>query len=161
MPSLESATHYPGTVIFEATNLSVGRGTPIAFQVVGAPWLDALAVVSLVGALPGADIRDTTITPEAPPDGKYDGEVLHAVKLAVTDRSIYDPVLAAIAILSAVWQQHGEMLSVRERALAMRIGTDEVWRAVVAGEPPVRIAAGWNAGLARFRGERERYLLYR
>ena len=40
MPSVESARHYPGTCLFEGTNLSVGRGTPIAFQQIGAPWLD-------------------------------------------------------------------------------------------------------------------------
>src|SRR5690606_25114023 len=40
MPDLESATHYPGTCLFEGTNLSVGRGTSAAFQQIGAPWLD-------------------------------------------------------------------------------------------------------------------------
>src|SRR5206468_9422850 len=45
MPDLESAMHYPGTCLFEGTNLSVGRGTGFAFQVVGAPWLDADAVL--------------------------------------------------------------------------------------------------------------------
>ena len=44
MPNLESAVHYPGTCLFEATNLSVGRGTGMAYQVVGAPWLDTGAV---------------------------------------------------------------------------------------------------------------------
>jgi uncharacterized protein YbbC (DUF1343 family) len=45
MPSLESALHYPGTCLFEGTNLSVGRGTSVAFQVVGAPWLDPAAII--------------------------------------------------------------------------------------------------------------------
>src|SRR2546422_11289182 len=43
---LESALHYPGTCLFEGTNLSVGRGTGLEFQVVGAPWLDTTAVLS-------------------------------------------------------------------------------------------------------------------
>src|SRR6185369_5971905 len=45
MPSYESALHYPGTCLFEGTNLSVGRGTPIAFQHIGAPWLNAQELV--------------------------------------------------------------------------------------------------------------------
>src|SRR5438477_10154496 len=45
MPDLESALHYPGTCLFEGTNLSVGRGTPFAFQVIGAPWLDPAALL--------------------------------------------------------------------------------------------------------------------
>src|SRR3989441_1089230 len=43
MPDLESAFHYPGTCLFEGTNLSVGRGTPFAFQVVGAPRVRSCA----------------------------------------------------------------------------------------------------------------------
>ena len=70
MPDLESATHYPGLVVFEGTNLSVGRGTPIAFQVVGAPWLDPARVRGLLGEVPGASVTDTAITPVAPTDGK-------------------------------------------------------------------------------------------
>src|SRR5256885_7506678 len=38
MPDLESAFHYPGTCLFEGTNLSVGRGAPFALQGIGAPW---------------------------------------------------------------------------------------------------------------------------
>ncbi|NTU63054.1 MAG: DUF1343 domain-containing protein, partial [Chloroflexi bacterium] len=41
MPSLESATHYPGTCLFEATNVSEGRGTERPFEWIGAPWIDA------------------------------------------------------------------------------------------------------------------------
>lgn len=39
MPSFESALCYPGTCLFEATNLSTGRGTDAPFQQIGAPWL--------------------------------------------------------------------------------------------------------------------------
>src|SRR2546428_7691872 len=45
MPDLESALHYPGTCLFEGTNVSVGRGAPRAFQVIGAPRLDPPARV--------------------------------------------------------------------------------------------------------------------
>jgi uncharacterized protein YbbC (DUF1343 family) len=161
MPDLESATHYPGTVIFEATNLSVGRGTPVAFQLVGAPWLDAPGVAALMAGLPGVDIRDTVVTPESPPDRKFDGEPVHAVKLRVTDRAMYDPALAAVALLAAVWQLHRDTLIVNERGLAIRIGTENVWSMVQSGGSARAIAAGWGEVLERFRTEREEYLLYR
>src|SRR5690606_8445373 len=41
MPSVESATNYAGTCLFEGTNVSVGRGTDAAFAQIGAPWIDA------------------------------------------------------------------------------------------------------------------------
>jgi uncharacterized protein YbbC (DUF1343 family) len=161
MPDLESATHYPGTVIFEATNLSVGRGTPVAFQVVGAPWLDGPAVVELMGDLPGVDIRDTVVTPNSPPDRKFDAEPVRAVKLAVRDRAAYDPVLAAVALLAAAWQLHGEALTVNERGLAIRVGTERVWSSIQAGESASAIAQQWESDLRDFRVERNKYLLYR
>ncbi len=75
MPSLESATHYPGTCIFEGTNLSVGRGTPIAFQQIGAPWIDSDTLAARMNALGLAGVRfeATSFTPDRPGDGKYPG----------------------------------------------------------------------------------------
>src|SRR3989454_3328144 len=43
MPDIESALLYPGTCLFEGTNVSVGRGTATAFRVLGAPSFDRLA----------------------------------------------------------------------------------------------------------------------
>jgi beta-N-acetylhexosaminidase len=160
MPDLESATHYPGTVMFEATNLSVGRGTPIAFQVVGAPWLDAGRVVARMGEHAGVTIRDTVVTPEAPPDRKFDGVPIAAVKLHVTDRRTYDPVQTAVSLLAAVREIHPESLTVNRRRRAQLVGTEALWAAVEAGEPWQEIVRSWEGPLARFRTERAVYLLY-
>jgi uncharacterized protein YbbC (DUF1343 family) len=161
MPDLESASHYPGLVLFEATNLSVGRGTPVAFQVIGAPWLDPPGVIARAGALEGVLLADTVIRPEAPPDGKYPDVTVPAVRLLVTDRETYDPVTAAVALLEAIARLHGDALEVRERRLAQLIGTDQVWQAIREGAWVDTIVAAWQADLARFRREREAYLLYR
>lgn len=161
MPDLASATHYPGTVLFEATNLSVGRGTPVAFQVVGAPWLDAASVVAGVGPREGVVLRDTVITPEDPPDGKYGGETVAAVLLRATDRAVYDPVSAAVALLAAIRDRHAEELTVNTRRLAQLAGTDELWRRLTEGESADSVAAQWAAALREFETARTPYLLYR
>src|SRR6059036_981744 len=75
-----SVLHYPGTCLFEGTNLSVGRGTAFAFQVIGAPWLDTAAVLSRLrvwgpwaqGALTGVEVSGVVFTPRGPTDDKYD-----------------------------------------------------------------------------------------
>ena len=41
IPTLDSAIVYPGTVLFEGTNASEGRGTTRPFELVGAPWVEA------------------------------------------------------------------------------------------------------------------------
>ncbi len=159
MPSVESATHYPGTVLFEATNLSVGRGTPIAFTLIGAPWLDASAVVRAVGTLPGVRLADTVVTPVAPPDGKYDGQPIAAVLLHVTDRSTYDPVAAAVALLVVVRARHGDALTITDR-LDRLAGSGDLRAAIARGESAAVIIAQWREPLQRFLREREPYLLY-
>jgi uncharacterized protein YbbC (DUF1343 family) len=161
MPNLTSATHYPGTVIFEATNLSVGRGTPVAFQVLGAPWLDAEAVVAATADVPGVRLSDTVVVPRDPPDHKYPDERLPAVRLTVTDREAYDPVRLAVSLLAAIRTVHPDSLVVRERSLALRLGSDAVWGALVEGRSVQEVTGDWDAAVASFRARWAPVLLYR
>jgi uncharacterized protein YbbC (DUF1343 family) len=57
--SLAALTSYPGSVYFEGTNLTEGRGTDRPFEQIGAPWLDAPAIVTTMNAmrLPGLSSR--------------------------------------------------------------------------------------------------------
>ena len=160
MPDLESATHYPGLVLFEATNLSVGRGTPVAFQVVGAPWLEAAAVIRLMGPVDGAQVSDTVVRPESPPDGKYADQAIPAVRFRVTDRRRYDPVAAATALLAAVLELHADSLTVLEARLARLAGTDALWTRLAEGASAATIALEWREALEAFAAVREGYLLY-
>jgi uncharacterized protein YbbC (DUF1343 family) len=160
MPNLESATHYPGLVLFEATDLSVGRGTPVAFQVIGAPWLDAKAVVAAMGGATGVRLGDTTVTPVAPPDGKFDGLTISCVRLLVTDRMRYDPIATAVRLLAAVRRVHPGAFAVDSARFDLLAGTDRLRRAIVAGVEPDSIIVGWEPALARFRETRRPYLLY-
>ena len=159
MPSLESAIPYPGTVLFEATNMTVGRGTPVAFQVIGAPWLNPRAVIRRVGDVAGAVLRDTVIVPEGPTDGKYPGAAVPAIRVHVLDRDRYDPVAAAVWLMAAVRAEHADSLrwSPRMDELA---GTDRLRRTIAEGADPAPLLAVWHAESARFLEARAPYLLY-
>jgi uncharacterized protein YbbC (DUF1343 family) len=161
MPDLESATHYPGLVLFEATNLSVGRGTPVAFQVVGAPWLDAPGLVDVLGALPGVDCADTTVTPDSPPDGKYDGQAIPALRFRVTDRNGYDPTGVAVTLLTAVAARHGDSLRVNARRMAQLAGTEDVWAVAREGGGVDGAVAAWRKAAETFRRRVTPHLIYR
>jgi uncharacterized protein YbbC (DUF1343 family) len=160
MPNLESATHYPGSVLFEGTNLSVGRGTPIAFQVVGAPWLDPTAVMERVGMVRGVALRDTVITPQQPTDLKYDGERLPAVLMQVVDRTVYDPTAVAVRLLAAVFAIHADTARFRIEAFDRLAGGSTLRTAIEAGRNAEEIVADWEVPLESFRAVRGRYLLY-
>jgi uncharacterized protein YbbC (DUF1343 family) len=168
MPDLESAWHYPGTCLFEATNLSVGRGTGFAFQVIGAPWLDVprlLASLRGMGsgersALAGVEVVETEFTPRSPTDDKYDGVPLHGVRLRVTDRERYDPTRLAVALLAAIHAVHPDSLRIRAERFDQLAAGPDLRVAILAGRAPAEIEQSWDAGLDAFRRARGKYLLY-
>jgi len=42
MPTVDTALVYPGTGIFEGTNISEGRGTTRPFEIIGADFIDGI-----------------------------------------------------------------------------------------------------------------------
>jgi len=101
MPSFESALLYPGICLFEATNLSVGRGTETPFQVIAAPWLDARR---LAHALEGAAWLGVRLTRDeiVPSMGPYAGERCEALRIEIVDRERVRPVALGLTLLAAV-----------------------------------------------------------
>jgi uncharacterized protein YbbC (DUF1343 family) len=100
IPTLDSALAYPGTGLFEGTNLSEGRGTTRPFELIGAPYVDARWAETLNDcALPGVRFRDTWFTPTF---HKYAGQPVHGVQLHVTDRTTFAPVRTGLAMLHTV-----------------------------------------------------------
>jgi uncharacterized protein YbbC (DUF1343 family) len=159
MPDLESAYHYPGLCLFEGTNLSVGRGTPFAFQVVGASWIDAARLKRALGSAPGVAVDTITFTPDHPTDGKYGGVALHGLRFRVTDRHQYDPTEYAVRLLMALRQSYPRRFEIRPAQfdrLAGRGLRQDLEKKQLLGT----MMRHWAAGLAFFRHERAKYLLY-
>ena len=145
MPSLASATHYPGTCLFEGTNLSVGRGTDRAFQQVGAPWLDADGIARALngGPYPGVRVEAVTFTPESPGDGKFGGTPVAGLRFVVTDRERYDPVRVAVGALLAIHAAHPDSLAWREAHFDRLAGTDRLRTLILRDAPLDEITGSW------------------
>lgn len=107
MANAEACLLYPGLCLGEATNLSEGRGTPLAFRVWGAPWLRACETVEAFQALrlPGVTARKMVFVPGT---GKWAGQNCQGVMLHVTDAAQFRPVKAAVLLLRAVRDLHPE-----------------------------------------------------
>src|SRR5690606_9085285 len=101
----DAALLYPGLCLFEATNLSVGRGTDVSFEAVGAPWLDAAAVAARLAARepPGVGVTTAVFTPATEP---YAGQRCEAVRIAVRQPARVRPVALGIALLADVAAHH-------------------------------------------------------
>ncbi|MDH3222955.1 MAG: DUF1343 domain-containing protein [Gemmatimonadota bacterium] len=161
IPTPESALHYPGTCLFEGTNLSVGRGTDRAFQHVGAPWLDGDALAEGLNhlGLPDTVFEGVRFTPTEPGDGKFGGIEVGGVRVMATGPD-YDPTKAALAMLVHTRRASGENWAWRPAHFDRLAGTDQLRRALEAGGTYADLAAGWGEGLAEFQALAAPYRLY-
>nr|MBA2301566.1 DUF1343 domain-containing protein [Acidobacteriota bacterium] len=91
--SLAALTSYPGSVYFEGTTLTEGRGTDRPFEQIGAPWLNAEKVARVMNArqLPGVRFEPITMSVAATA-AKHNGQTIPAIRFTVTDRHAYRPV---------------------------------------------------------------------
>ena len=162
MPSVESALHYPGSCLFEGTNISVGRGTDEAFQILGAPWLDGEVLASALEGyeIPGVHFEATRFTPQSPGDGKFDGEEIPGVRLTATGPE-YDPTLAALALLREIRDMSGDHWEWRVSHFDRLAGTDLLRLGIDEGLSVTEMREGWDEDLERFREMRAPYLIYR
>jgi uncharacterized protein YbbC (DUF1343 family) len=157
MRNLIQATLYPGIGAIEWANISVGRGTDSPFEQIGAPWIDGVRLAEALNArgLPGITFYPVRFTPAS---SRFAGEECGGVFMIVTDRQALRPVRLGFEIVAALARLHpgGLDLGRTERLAGSRAGL----QLAVSGEDPARIAAAWNAGEARWRLLRAKYLLY-
>ncbi|WP_222854211.1 exo-beta-N-acetylmuramidase NamZ family protein [Fodinicola acaciae] len=134
MPTPDTALVYPGTGLFEGTNLSEGRGTTRPFEIVGAPYVDAgLAPALNALELPGVRFRALSFVPTF---GKHAGEAISGVQLHVTDRQAFRPVRTAVAMIAEIRERYPDDFGWRPAASGRRHMIDLLW-----GSPILRESA--------------------
>ena len=147
----EAALLYPGTVFFEATNLSEGRGTEAPLKQVGAPWLtDARAIAREMNALnlPGVHFEARHMQVRA--GEKHGGKTIPAIRLNVTNKNTIEPVTTAVQLMRVIHRRHPREWQWRENGIERLAGTAQLRRAVERGN--------LSALLARWRRESTEFL---
>lgn len=158
--SLAALTNYPGTVYFEGTNVTEGRGTDRPFEQVGAPWLDAPAIAAAMNAKGLAGIRFEAITmPVEKTARKFAGQTIPGIRFVVTDRRAYRPVRTALLLIDEIRRRHTKDFA-WTATIDRLTGSDEVRKAVEGGTLPA-VLERWDREAAEFARSREPYLLYR
>jgi len=168
MPTLDTAFVYPGGCLIEGTNLSEGRGTTRPFELVGAPWLDAHALVRALERerLPGVGFRAAAFTPTFQ---KHAGTLCHGVQLHVSDRERFPAFLSYLLLIHHARRQDEKRFAWRqppyeyERVklpIDILAGSDRVRQAIEQGVSPKQLASGFRKDAAAFRRRRKKYLLY-
>lgn len=164
LPTLDSLTVYTGTCLFEATTLSEGRGTTRPFEYIGAPWVNAAALVADLRSrnLPGVGFRPASFVPMF---SKHQGETCHGVQVHVSDREAFRPVETGVHLVHAMKHLTGSVFEWRTgSALGMSAnllyGTDDLHTMIDAGASPQEIIARWDTGQAEYHEKAEAAHLY-
>ncbi len=167
MKTPATATVYPGTCLFEATNVSEGRGTPKPFETIGAPAIhsDSLAAALNSLNLPGVKFLPVSFTPTpdsaAAPDPKYKNKLCGGVSIQVTERSLFRPVETGLAMINAFQTLYPEKFQIRDGLMDRLLG-DSLSRAEIKNN---RSASDILLKLSKNQVEefvklRKKYLLY-
>jgi uncharacterized protein YbbC (DUF1343 family) len=168
IPTLDSAIVYPGTVLFEATAISEGRGTTRPFELVGAPWIDGERLADAMNArrLPGVRFRGVFFEPTFQ---KHAKETCGGCQLHVLDRHALEPVRTAVALIEEfrrqapdrfAWKEPPYEYEYEKMPIDIMWGSDRLRKAIDAGEGADAIAASWREEVAAFEKLRRPYLIY-
>jgi uncharacterized protein YbbC (DUF1343 family) len=159
MPTLTTATVYPGMGLIEGTNLSEGRGTTLPFELVGAPWLNGQELARRLNRLQlaGVRFRFQTFTPTF---SKYQGELCQGIQIHLSDRSTFQPLDVVLHLLAEVRTLHPELLQWNTAFFDRLVGNSWVREALSESTPVEEIVARWQEDLEAFKEKRAKYLLY-
>lgn len=168
IPTVDSATVFPGTVHFEGTQLSEGRGTTRPFELVGAPYIvpeDYARELNNLG-FSGVFFRSCVFRPTFQ---KHAGLSCGGVQIHVTDRTTFEPVIVGIAMVKLAYDMYTDLFRWKDtpyeyvfdrNPFDVIAGTAKVREAIEQGTTIQEIEKSWETPLAEFKKVREDYLIY-
>ncbi|MCR4295911.1 MAG: DUF1343 domain-containing protein [Elusimicrobia bacterium] len=158
MPDLEAAALYPGIGIFEASNLAVGRGTPVPFRWIGAPWLKADEIVArLHGLVEGVEFSAQDYTPSK---SVFAGKACRGIRITVTNRDAMRPLAVFRHLALAIRALHPDEFEWRWDEVKRMVGVDEFRMLWETGAPEADFITLFDKGPRDFESDRRAILLY-
>lgn len=159
MPTLDTATVYPGQVFLEGTNISEGRGTAKPFEVFGAPWIDGYELVKKLNELnlEGIKFREAWFSPIF---SKYKGELCGGAQIHVIDRNQYRPFESSLHIIKTIMNMYPSHFKFHHEYFDKIMGTSKVREALEKGIDVKDIIKSYKGELDNFSELRKPYLLY-
>lgn len=168
IPTIDSATVFPGTVHFEGTQMSEGRGTTKPFELIGAPYVEPEEYAEALNQLnlPGVFFRSCVFRPTFQ---KHGGISCGGVQIHVTDRDLFEPVISGVAMVKLAFDMYPSEFRWKEppyeyvfdrNPFDVIAGTTKLRESFERGESLSSIESQWQEPLAQFNKTRERYLLY-
>jgi uncharacterized protein YbbC (DUF1343 family) len=168
IPTVDTAVVYPGTVLFEGTNVSEGRGTTKPFELVGAPWVVSESFSDAMNRLelPGVRFRPAVFEPTF---HKHAGVGCGGCQIHVRDRARFPAAETGVALMSAFraadperfrWRDPPYEYEDRKQPIDILAGSSELREQIEQGTPARSIARSWEDAVQAFNRVRERFLIY-
>lgn len=159
MPTLKTATVYPGQVFLEGTNVSEGRGTTRPFEIFGAPWIDGYKLIQKLNSLnfPGVHFREAWFTPVF---SKYKGRLCGGAQIHVLDRNIYRPFQTTLYIIKTIMDMYPQNFKFHSEYFDKIMGTSKIRKGLLNDLPVEALIHTYQTELDKFAEVREPYLLY-
>jgi uncharacterized protein YbbC (DUF1343 family) len=159
---LDATLLYTGTVYFEGTNVSEGRGTDRPFRVVGAPWLaDAGAIARALNARRLAGVRFDSTSRTVDVGQKFGGRTIPMVEVVVTDRERVRPDEVGLWLLREIRARHPGEFEWRAQHMDRLAGSDRARLAVDRGDAAVAaLLRTLDAESRAFAESTRRYRIY-
>jgi uncharacterized protein YbbC (DUF1343 family) len=164
LPDYQAAAWYPGLCLLEFCLLSVGRGTPAPFQILGAPWLEPAKVLSAMQNWP--DELRRSYQAEAiefvPSRATFEGEACRGLRFTTTAKGNIpeQPVALGLALLSTLHTTHADVFDAEQLRKALPLlGSSCVLQQLQNGA----IAGAWQSAqddAQSFQTQRQPFLLY-
>lgn len=158
MPTLDTATVYPGMCLFEGTNLSEGRGTTRPFEIIGSPWINPFNLADALNSLSLEGVRFRPLY-FVPTFSKYKDENCGGVQVHINDRDKFNPIKTALSIISTLRDLYPNNFQFN-RHFDLLMGTDKVREAISDGSSVDEIILSWENDLSEFSKLRSNYILY-
>ncbi|HSN69423.1 MAG TPA: exo-beta-N-acetylmuramidase NamZ domain-containing protein, partial [Thermoanaerobaculia bacterium] len=156
--NLTAATLYPGVCILERTKLSMGRGTPIPFEWVGAPWIDGEVLARELNAASPAGVRFEAMT-QTPNASLHEGKSCGGVRIHLLDRERLNALELGAVLATTLYRLYPEQLDVEK--IDVLLQHPATIDAIKRGESADAIQRLWAPSLESFLERRARYLIYK
>ncbi len=160
MPTLETATVYPGTVMIEGTNVSEGRGTTRPFQIIGAPWINGLKLKERISKIkfPGVQVMEIKFRPSF---SKFSGQVCYGIYIHVKDRDLFRPFEFALDLIGSILDLYPENFVFHESYFNKASGNKKVREMLLSGNTGDEIIKEFNGEVDKYLSDIEEIKLYK
>ena len=158
---MDATLLYTGTVFFEGTNATEGRGTAQPFRSVGAKWLtDAGAIARELNAK-GLGVRFDSVSRPVEQGFKFGGDTIPMILMTVTDRNRVKPIEVGAHLLREIYKRHAAEWHWRQSGIDRLFGSDRLRLAVEREGGIEELLPVLTKESEEFRRQSEQYWIYK